>query len=284
MTEYEGYVCAPGDVGKIAIVVSRFNKTITEGLLEGALAKLREHLVAEDQIMVVRTPGAFEIPTVAERLAWDEDVAAIICLGCVIKGETPHNEYINSAVSQQIAQIGTKYCLPVVFGLLTCDTVEQALARSGKAEIDNDKVLGEQPGNKGAEAAEVALEMLDLLSKLPEIEEEDDEEEMEFKSLGKNSSRYLRGDFEEVEVRPEDLVDLDDEDDEDQSWFVHGGEGARHHGEGRSENALSPQKRYHEGGSNRSKKFDKNSKGGSHFGGSDRGPKKGGFKKPNRNK
>ena len=126
--------------------------------------------------------------------------------------------------------------------------------------------------------------MLDLLSKLPEIEEEDDEEEMEFKSLGKNSSRYLRGDFEEVEVRPEDLVDLDDEDDEDQSWFVHGGEGARHHGEGRSENALSPQKRYHEGGSNKSKKFDKNSKGGSHFGGSDRGPKKGGFKKPNRNK
>ena len=126
--------------------------------------------------------------------------------------------------------------------------------------------------------------MLDLLSKLPEIEEGDEEEEMEFQSLGKNSSRYLRGDFEEVDVRPEDLVDLDDEDDEDQSWFVHGGEGSRRHGEGRAENAQAPQKRHQEGGFNKSKKFDKNGKGGSHFAGGDRGFKKGGFKKPNRNK
>ena len=227
MTEYEGFVCAPGDVGKIAIVVSRFNKSITDGLLKGALAKLRENLVSEDQIVVVRVPGAFELPTLAERLAWDEEVAAVICLGCVIKGETPHDEYINAAVSQQLARIGAEYGLPVVFGLLTCNTIEQALARSGAQEVGKDKSLGEQPGNKGAEAAEVALEMLDLLGKLPELEinEEDDEG---FESIRRNAKRYIAGDFEDVDVDPETLVDLDDEDDdEDRSWFVPGGSDAK---------------------------------------------------------
>ena len=219
MTEYEGFVCAPGDIGKIAIVVSRFNKTITDNLLSGALAKLREHSVSEEQIVVVRVPGAFEIPTIAERLAWDDEFAAIICLGCVIKGETPHDEYINSAVSHQIARIGAQYCLPVVFGLLTCNSVEQAEARSGLQEVGKDKTLGEQPGNKGSEAAEVALEMLDLLGKLPELEEDDEDEE--FESIDRNSKRYYRGDFEDVDVDPDSLLELDDE--EDESWFVHGG-------------------------------------------------------------
>ena len=227
MTEYEGFVCAPGDVGKIAIVVSRFNKSITERLLEGALAKLRENLVSEDQIMVVRVPGAFELPTLAERLAWDDDVAAVICLGCVIKGETPHDEYINAAVSQQLARIGAEYGLPVVFGLLTCNTVEQALARSGAQEVGKDKSVGEQPGNKGAEAAEVALEMLDLLGKLPEVEMNGEDDEEEFESIGRNARRYVAGDFEEVDVDPSTLVNLDDEDDEEKSWFVPGGSGAK---------------------------------------------------------
>ncbi len=222
MTEFEGYACAPGDVGKIAIIVSRFNKTITDNLLKGALDKLKEKMVSEDQITVVRVPGAFEIPTLAQRFAADSDYAAVICLGCVIKGETPHDEYINSAVSHEIARIGAEFCLPVIFGMLTCNTVEQALARSGLVEVGKDKTLGEQPGNKGAEAAEAALEMLDLLGKLPEIYDPEEDEE-EFTSLRKNSDRYVRGDFEAVDVDPETLEEIDDDDDEEQSWFVHGG-------------------------------------------------------------
>ena len=148
----------------------------------------------------------------------DENVAAIIRLGCVIKGETPHDEYINSAVSQQISRIGAQYGLPVVFGLLTCTTIEQALARSGQQEIGKDKTLGEQPGNKGAEAAEVALEMLDLLGKLPELPQAVDA----FESLERNSARYMVGDFEEVDVDSSQLVD-DDDDDEESGLFQEGG-------------------------------------------------------------
>jgi len=219
MTEYEGYVCAPGDVGKIAIIVSRFNRSITDNLLAGALAKLRENMVAEDQITVVYVPGAFELPTIAQRFALDEDYAAVVCLGCVIKGETQHDEYINCAVSSELARIGAENGLPVVFGVITCNTVEQALARSGQTEICKDKTLGEQPGNKGAEAAEVALQMIDLIGKLPELELDSDEE---FGSLAENSQRYLRGDFETVDVDPDSLVEIDDEEDEDEDagWFV----------------------------------------------------------------
>lgn len=285
MTEYEGFVCAPGDVGKIAIVVARFNKTITEKLLEGALAKLREYMVSEDQIIVARVPGAFEIPTIAERLAWDDQVAAIICLGCVIKGETPHDEYINSAVSQQIAAIGTKYCLPVVFGLLTCNTVEQALARSGQQEVGKDKALGEQPGNKGAEAAEVALEMLDLLGKLPEIEMDDEEEDEKFESLGRNSKRYLRGDFEEVDVDPDSLVDIDDdEDDEEKSWFVHGGSNPanRRPAEPRDDNRQNQKKNRPQNGGSDGKHHNKSGKSGFKAGGHDKKFKKGGASRDKR--
>lgn len=274
MTEYEGFVCAPGDVGKIAIVVSRFNKSITDRLLEGALAKLRENLVSEDQILVVRVPGAFELPTLAERLAWDEDVAAVICLGCVIKGETPHDEYINGAVSQQLARIGAEYGLPVVFGLLTCNTVEQALARSGAQEVGKDKSVGEQPGNKGAEAAEVALEMLDLLGKLPELEVDDEEEG--FESIKRNAKRYIAGDFEEVDVDPETLVDLDEDDEEDKSWFVPGGsntKGARFEEKSQNYGAKKP------GGKHDGKFGNKHGRPNFKSGGRDGGFKKGGDKR-----
>jgi 6,7-dimethyl-8-ribityllumazine synthase len=220
MTEYEGYVCAPGDVGKIAIVVSRFNKTITDKLLAGALSKLREHMVSEDQITVVYVPGAFEIPTLAQRFASDEEYAAVICLGCVIKGETSHNEYINRAVSSELARIGSEYCLPVIFGIITCDTVDQALARCCDVEVGKDKTLGEQPGNKGSEAAEAALEMIDLLAKLPELYDPESDEE-EFSSLRQNSERYVRGDFEPVEVDPDSLEEIDDDD--VPNWFIRGG-------------------------------------------------------------
>ncbi len=224
MTEYEGYVCAPGDVGKIAIIVSRFNRSITDNLLAGALAKFRENMISEDQITVVYVPGAFEIPTIAQRFALDEDYAAVVCLGCVIKGETQHDEYINSAVSSELARIGAENGLPVVFGIITCNTVEQALARSGQAEICKDKTLGEQPGNKGAEAAEVALQMIDLIGKLPELELDSDEfSSGEFSSIARNSERYLRGDFETVDVDPDSLVEIDDDEEdeeEDENWFV----------------------------------------------------------------
>ena len=228
MNEYEGYVCAPGDAGKIAIIVARFNQTITEKLLEGALAKLREHMVAEDQISVVRVPGCFELPTIAERFASDEDYIAVICLGCVIKGETSHDEHINRAVSTQLARIGAEYGLPVIFGVLTCNTVEQALARSGQLEVSKDKAVDVQPGNKGAEAAEAALEMIDLFGKLPELKYEDEEDDFAAESIERNAARYVRGDFEPVDVNPDDLIEIDDEDEEDGGdWFFRGGDFAR---------------------------------------------------------
>ncbi len=228
MNEYEGYVCAPGDAGKIAIIVARFNQTITEKLLEGALAKLREHMVSEELISVVRVPGCFEIPTLAERFASDEDYVAVICLGCVIKGETSHDEHINRAVSSQLARIGAEYGLPVIFGVLTCNTVDQALARSGQLEVSKDKAVDVQPGNKGAEAAEAALEMIDLFGKLPELKYEDEDDDFAAETLDRNAARYVRGDFEPVDVDPNDLIEIDDEDEEDGGdWFFRGGDFAR---------------------------------------------------------
>lgn len=232
MNEYEGYVCAPGDVGKIAIIVAKFNASITEKLLEGALAKFREQGVSDDQISVVRVPGAFEIPTIAQRFALDEDYAAVVCLGCVIKGETSHDEHINRAVSTELAHIGAEYGIPVIFGILTCNTVEQALARSGQLEVSKDKAVDVQPGNKGAEAAEAALEMIDLLGKLPELKFDDEEDFSE--TLDRNGARYVRGDFEPVDVNPDDLIEIDDEDDEEEGgdWFFRGGDFAKKSGDG----------------------------------------------------
>ena len=275
MTEYEGYVCAPGDAGKIAIIVARFNQTITEKLLEGALAKLREHMVAEDQISVVRVPGCFEIPTIAERFASDEDYIAVICLGCVIKGETSHDEHINRAVSTQLARIGAEYGIPVIFGVLTCNTVEQALARSGQLEVSKDKAVDVQPGNKGSEAAEAALEMIDLLGKLPELKYEDEDDDFAADSIERNAARYARGDFEPVDVNPDDLIEIDDEDEEDGGdWFFRGGDFARK-SDAPSGKRDGGDRR---GGSGGGKPAKKGGFGGSKSGGKDGGNKFGGKK------
>lgn len=154
--------------GRFAIVVSRYNESITRGLLDGAVRTLLEHGVQEEQIEVAWVPGAFEIPTVASRLAATGRYVAILCLGAVIRGETTHDQHINRAVSLTLAQLGAQYRLPVLFGVLTCNTLEQAIARSGGQVPTQGK---DQPtnriGNKGIECALAALEMVNLLRQLP---------------------------------------------------------------------------------------------------------------------
>jgi 6,7-dimethyl-8-ribityllumazine synthase len=158
---------AAGADGRFAVVVSRFNESITSRLLEGALETLREHGVADERIDVAWTPGAFEIPTVAERLAASGRYAAVICLGAVVRGETSHDQHINRAVSTALCQLGVRYRLPVLFGILTCNTLEQAVARSGGQEATTGKDAAEaQLGNKGVDCALAALEMVNLMAQL----------------------------------------------------------------------------------------------------------------------
>jgi 6,7-dimethyl-8-ribityllumazine synthase len=141
---------------RIAIVVARYNDMVTGRLLDGAVAALLAAGVADDAIDVAWTPGAFEIPLVADRLARGGRHAAVICLGAVIRGETTHDQHINRGVSLQLAESAVRSGVPVLFGVLTCDTLEQAIHRSGG-----------NVGNKGAECATAALEMIDLLRQLP---------------------------------------------------------------------------------------------------------------------
>lgn len=143
------------DAVRLAIVVSRFNHFITERLLEGALDMLARQGVDTDQVTVVRCPGAFEMPLVAQKLARSGRYDAIICLGAVIRGETSHFEYVAGNAAQGIARAMLETEVPVVFGVLTTDTIEQAIERAGT-----------KAGNKGVEAALTALEMIDLLRKL----------------------------------------------------------------------------------------------------------------------
>jgi 6,7-dimethyl-8-ribityllumazine synthase len=143
--------------GRFSIVISRYNETITSRLLSGAVETLVEHGVADESIDVVWVPGAFEIPLVAARQAASGRYVAVLCLGAVIRGETTHDQHINRAVSLELARIGVESGVPVLFGLLTCDTLEQAIHRAGG-----------NVGNKGAECARAALEMVDLLKKLKE--------------------------------------------------------------------------------------------------------------------
>lgn len=166
MITYEGKICPPPE-GFIAIVVAKFNRKITQRLLDGALAKLKKHKVRNEDIRICWVPGAFEIPMIARRFAEQQDCIAVICLGAVIKGETSHDQHVNRAISMEICQIGSQSGVPTIFGLLTCDTVEQALARCGEKEHSKDKSVDPTAGNKGAEAAEAALEMIDLLTELP---------------------------------------------------------------------------------------------------------------------
>jgi 6,7-dimethyl-8-ribityllumazine synthase len=140
---------------KFAIILSRFNEFIGNRLLEGALACLKEHNYTDDSIQIVKVPGAFEIPLVADKLAASKKYDAIICLGAVIKGETAHFEYVSENAAGGIAQVSLKYGLPVIFGVLTTYTVEQAEERSGT-----------KSGNNGWEAALTAIEMADLVKQL----------------------------------------------------------------------------------------------------------------------
>ena len=140
---------------KIAIVLSLFNEFIGQKLLEGALSCLKENNVDEENIDIVKVPGAFEIPLIAERLASLKKYEVIICLGAVIRGDTPHFDYVAGAASNGILQVALKYSLPVIFGVLTTNTVEQAVERAGGKH-----------GNKGHDAAITALEMADLIKKI----------------------------------------------------------------------------------------------------------------------
>jgi len=142
---------------RFAIVVSRFNPEITEGLLDGARERLKEADVRDEDVMIVRVPGAFEIPITAQRLAERGTFDAVICLGCLIKGDTMHFEYIAEAVSHGIALAAATTGVPMAFGVLTTLTEEQAVERS---------LAG--PANKGREAAEAAVEMADLFRRLDE--------------------------------------------------------------------------------------------------------------------
>jgi 6,7-dimethyl-8-ribityllumazine synthase len=141
---------------RFSIVVSRYNEHITTKLLAGAVETLRAGGVADDAIDVAWVPGAWEIPLVAQRLALSEQYDAVLCLGAVIKGETTHDEHINRQVSSSLGQIALESDVPILFGVLTCNTVEQAIHRAGG-----------NVGNKGQECAAAALEMVRLLAKLP---------------------------------------------------------------------------------------------------------------------
>jgi 6,7-dimethyl-8-ribityllumazine synthase len=141
--------------GKYAIVVGRWNSFVVEHLLEGAVDCLRRHGVSKSQITIVRAPGAFEIPLVCKKVAAKGDYDAIIALGAVIRGGTPHFEYVAGECTKGLAMVNMEYGIPVAFGVLTVDTIEQAVERAGT-----------KAGNKGEEAAMSALEMVSLLGKL----------------------------------------------------------------------------------------------------------------------
>lgn len=140
---------------RVAIVVSRFNQLVTGRMLEAALETLREAGFAPDAIDVAWVPGSFELPLAADRLAATRRYVAVICLGAIIKGETSHDRHIATAVATGIEQAARRHGLPIAFGVLTCDTLEQAVARAGGPH-----------GNKGRESAEAALEMIGFLSSI----------------------------------------------------------------------------------------------------------------------
>lgn len=140
---------------KIGIVVSRFNSFICERLLEGATDTLVRHNADDGDIDVVRVPGAFEIPLVAKKLATSGRYDGVICLGAVIRGATPHFDYVCSEVSKGVASVSLDTDIPIAFGVITTDTIEQAIERAGS-----------KAGNKGAEAAMVVIEMLNLFRAL----------------------------------------------------------------------------------------------------------------------
>lgn len=140
---------------RFAIVVSRFNDLITSRLVDGACETIVRHGGSADSIDVVSVPGSFEIPLAAKKLALSKKYAAVICVGAVIQGNTTHHEYINSQVAAGIMNISLEFNVPVTFGVITCESMEQALDRAGG-----------KVGNKGTEAALAAIEMVNLLQKI----------------------------------------------------------------------------------------------------------------------
>lgn len=156
-SQYEGKLEAAGM--RLAVVAGRFNENVTRPLLDGALEALREHGLDPADVRVVWVPGAFEIPLVAKRLGASGEVDAVICVGAVIRGGTPHFDYVAGECAAGLTRAALDTGVPVAFGVLTTDDLEQALARAGGNE-----------GNKGREAALTAVEMVDLLRQLPKAE------------------------------------------------------------------------------------------------------------------
>lgn len=151
---YEGNLSTPS--GRFAIVAARFNGFIVDPLIAGATDALARHGVPADRIDIVRVPGAFEIPLVAHAIAKSKTYAAIICLGCVIRGETDHYDHVAGAATSGIANASIALGVPIIYGVLTCETLDQAIHRAGA-----------KAGNKGYEAAVTAIEMINLLKVLP---------------------------------------------------------------------------------------------------------------------
>jgi 6,7-dimethyl-8-ribityllumazine synthase len=149
---FEGKLLGQGQ--RLGIVVSRFNEFITNKLLSGALDMLFRHGVSEDAVDIAWVPGAFEIPLTAQKMV-ERGYDAVICLGAVIRGATPHFDYVSSEVTKGIAQVGLASGIPVIYGLITADNLEQAIERAGT-----------KAGNKGADAAVTALEMVNLYREL----------------------------------------------------------------------------------------------------------------------
>jgi len=141
---------------RVGIVVARFNRTVTEQLLAGACEALARHGVADEDVVVVHVPGAFEVPFAARRLAGARGYDVLVCLAAVIRGETPHFDYVAAEVTRGIGRVIADHEIPIAFGVLTTDTIEQALDRAGARH-----------GNKGYEAAVTALEMARLAQMLP---------------------------------------------------------------------------------------------------------------------
>jgi 6,7-dimethyl-8-ribityllumazine synthase len=153
-TVYEGTFAPPP--GRFALVAARFNQFVVEHLVGGAVDALKRHGVADDAIDLVWVPGSYEVPLVARRLAGGGNYAALICLGAVIRGDTDHYDYVAGEAAKGVAQASLATGVPVIFGILTCDTLEQAINRAGA-----------KAGNKGFEAALTAIEMVNLLRNLP---------------------------------------------------------------------------------------------------------------------
>lgn len=153
MKEYGGRAAARGE--RIGIVVSRFNDMVTERLLAGARSCLIDHGVVDHDIVTAWVPGAWELPIAAQQLITKRGCAAVVALGCVVRGDTPHFDYVAGAAANGLSHVAASTGRPVAFGVLTTDTMDQALARAGG-----------RAGNKGWEAALAALEMLDLIGAL----------------------------------------------------------------------------------------------------------------------